>query len=70
MDEPKFTWVPFYEEFAQKLLIYKDVEKRPELVAKIKELDAEWIKFIKAPAKDNDFDDIDPFTIFGIFNSH
>ena len=68
MDEPKFTWVPFYEEFAQKLLIYKDVEKRPELVAKIKELDAEWIKFIKAPAKDNDFDDIDPFTIFGIFN--
>lgn len=68
MDEPKFTWVPFYEEFAQKLLSYKDAGKRPELVAKIKELDAEWIKFIKSPAKDNDFDDIDPFTIFGIFN--
>ena len=68
MDEPKYTWVPFYEEFARKLLIYKDVEKRSDLVAKIKELDVEWIKFIKSPAKDNDFDDIDPFTIFGIFN--
>lgn len=64
----KFTWIPFYEEMARKLVVFRDEEKRPELVNKIKELNAEWIKFIKSPAKDNDFSDIDPFTIYAIFN--
>ena len=68
MAETKFTWIPFYEEFAKNLLAFKDNAKRPELVNKIKELNAEWIKFIKAPTKDNDFNDIDPFTVYAIFN--
>ena len=59
----KFTWIPFYEEMARKLVVFRDEEKRPELVNKIKELNAEWIKFIKSPAKDNDFSVIVPFTI-------
>ena len=41
---------------------------RGELVAKIKKLNPKSIQFIKSPAEDHDFNDIDPFTIYAIFN--
>lgn len=64
-ESSKFTWIPFYEEFARKLALYKD--DRASLVEKVKKLD-EWIGFIKARAENQDFDDIDPYTVFAIFN--
>ena len=32
----QFDWIPFYEEFADKLLVYKD--NRQELIEKIKQV--------------------------------
>lgn len=68
----KFTWIPFYEEMAQKLMEYKDqVDENGNhsiLVEKIKSLNSEWIDFLRAKAVNGDFADIDPFTIFAIFN--
>lgn len=74
-DESKekiFTWIPFYEEFAQKLMDYKDdVDENgyhASLVEKIKSLNPEWTDFLRAKAEDGNFADIDPFTTFTIFN--
>ena len=68
----KFTWIPFYEEMAQKLMEYKDqVDENGNhsiLVEKIKSLNSEWTDFLRAKAVNGDFADIDPFTIFAIFN--
>ena len=67
-DSPKFTWIPFYEEFAKKLLEFKDAAKRPELIEKIKSLNSDWIGFLTAKVSDGILRNIDPFTIFSIFN--
>lgn len=68
----KFTWIPFYEEMAGKLMGYKDqVDENGNhstLVEKIKSLNSEWIDFLRAKAVNGDFADIDPFTVFAIFN--
>ena len=68
----KFTWIPFYEEMAQKLVEYKDqVDENGNhsiLVEKIKSLNSEWTDFLRAKAVNGDFADIDPFTVFAIFN--
>lgn len=64
----KFTWIPFYEELAKKLLEFKDAAKRPELIEKIKSLNSDWIGFLTAKVSDGILRDIDPFTIFSIFN--
>lgn len=62
-----FTWIPFYEEFATKLLAYKN--NRKELLQIIKscfdELPLEYP--FKEHGKEN-YEDVDPFTIFGSFN--
>lgn len=64
----KFTWVPFYEEFAEILLKYKD--NRKELVEKVKEIFKD--SNIEIPTLERgggeNLVDIDPFTIFAIFN--
>lgn len=62
----QFDWVGFYEEFSTKLLDYED--KRGELVKKVKEI--YHISGLKMPTfeKDNNLIDIDPFTVFGLFN--
>lgn len=62
----QFDWVDFYEEFSTKLLNYED--KRSELVKKVKEI--YHISGLKMPTleKDNNLIDIDPFTVFGLFN--
>lgn len=63
----KFPWISFYEELAIKLLEYKD--KRKRLIVFLQQLCTE--NDIKFPFVENDnsiVEDIDPFTVFGIFN--
>ena len=58
-------WIAFYEEFADKLLPYK--QNRTELVSLIKNVYEQT--GLKLPKLDQDeFTDIDPFTVFGLFN--
>lgn len=61
-----FAWVDFYQEFADKLLQYKN--NRQELIAKVKQMFE--ITGINMPLleADNQIVDIDPFTVFGLFN--
>ena len=64
--ENQFAWVDFYKEFAIKLLDYK--EKRDILIEKVK--DIYKMTGIRMPVldKNNHIIDIDPFTVFGLFN--
>lgn len=62
----KLTWISFYEKFADKLLGYQD--SRPELIQILVEAYEEI--GIKFPTLDSQTppSDIDPFTVFGLFN--
>lgn len=62
----QFLWVDFYQEFAQKLAVYRD--DRVDLIKKVKEIYK--LSGISMPTleKDNNLVDIDPFTVFGLFN--
>ena len=66
MEDSRYNWVKFYMELATKLLAYK--EKRSELIEKVKDL-YEGIN-LKVPKLESDGNpkDIDPFTVFGLFN--
>lgn len=70
MSKNQFDWIAFYEEFADKLLAYKD--NRQELIEKIKQVYE--VTGIKLPTLErnedgeNEIIDIDPFTTFGLFN--
>lgn len=63
-----FTWVPYYKEFAEKLLQYQ--ENRASLCRLIYDHEDELlINYLHDEGgKDDRFTDIDPFTTFGIFN--
>ncbi len=64
-----FKWIPFYEELADKLLEYKNKPKR--LVNLIyKHFDSEDASFLYDDSKKEMpiFEEIDPFTIYSIFN--
>ena len=63
----EFSWIPFYTEFAEKLLEYKD--KQPELIGLLKDSFKQTkLSFprIEEPGKPEDH--IDPFTVIGMFN--
>ena len=62
----QFTWVQFYKEFANKLLAYKS--NREELIDKVKSIYTETEINMPTLEKDNNIVDIDPFTVFGLFN--
>ena len=64
-----FTWIKFYREFAKKLLKYRS--NRKELIEKIKDIFSK-MDTLTLPKldKDNNIIDIDPFTVFGLFNKH
>lgn len=59
-------WVGFYSEFATKLLQYAD--DRKTLIEKIQNVFASIEMKIPKLERDDDIVDIDPFTIFGLFN--
>lgn len=62
----QFVWVDFYKEFAGKLLAYKN--NREELVKKVKAIYAETGINMPTLEWNNEIKDIDPFTVFGLFN--
>lgn len=70
MSNHNYDWVSFYEEFADKLLKYKD--NREELIKKIYRIYE--IAEIKMPTMERRIDgstdliDMDPFTVFAMFN--
>jgi 5-methylcytosine-specific restriction protein B len=67
MNDPDYlTWVNFYMEFADKLLPYAD--DRTKLIEKIKAVYTEINIHLPKLEKDNNIVDIDPFTVFGLFN--
>lgn len=66
--QKQFDWTSFHHEFAQKLVVYKN--NRQDLVGKVK--DIYKLSGISMPTleKDNNLVDIDPFTVFGLFNKN
>lgn len=66
-DNVNFTWIPFYKEFANKLLEYQN--NRQELINKIKDIFLRMSNLtLPTLERDNNIIDIDPFTVFGLFN--
>lgn len=69
----QFTWIPIYQELADKLADWEDKQK--ELIELLKSLRDKG--FLVTPMNDKDKDgsrfllkEIDPFTFFGVFNRH
>lgn len=62
-----FTWIPFYSEFADILLTYK--QNRISLIEKIRKVfDDASLNFQKFNEENLPPTDIDPFTVFALFN--
>ncbi len=64
--EADFTWVDFYSEFATKLLEYKS--NRAELIEKIQNIYKKIGIAIPTLERGKTLVDIDPFTVFALFN--
>ena len=62
----QFAWVEFYREFASKLLEYKN--KRNQLIELVERIYTETGINLPTLELDNKLVDIDPFTVFGLFN--
>ena len=62
----QFKWVSFYTEFASKLLEYKG--NRGSLINKLQSVYSDIDMKMPKLEKDDVPKDIDPFTIFGLFN--
>lgn len=62
----KYEWVSFYKELAERLLGYKN--NREKLIEKVKAIYENSGISMPTLELNNDLVDIDPFTIFGIFN--
>ncbi len=61
-----FTWIPFYKELAQKLLKFRN-DRKPLVNWIYDNLDG-YIKHLKDDSSGKHVADIDPFTVFAIFN--
>lgn len=66
MDANQYDWVSFYKEFSRLLLTYKN--NRQELIRKVKSIYSETGINLPTLERDNQIADIDPFTVFGLFN--
>lgn len=62
----KFDWVEFYGEFARTLLKYKN--NRQTVIDNIIAIYNEAGINLPTLERDNNIIDIDPFTVFGLFN--
>ena len=62
-----FSWVDFYEELANELLKFKD--NRKHLLEILNKLDHKRVSYLRDKKTDEwKFPDIDPFSVFAIFN--
>lgn len=59
------SWIPFYMEFADKLLPF--MTNRQRLLEIVYGLDKQYVGYIRTDAGEHEID-IDPFTVMGIFN--
>lgn len=66
MNEATFIWSEIYEEFATKLLEYKN--DRKNLISKLQNVYEEIDMKLPKMESNGEILDIDPFTIFGLFN--
>jgi 5-methylcytosine-specific restriction protein B len=66
MNNNNFNWVNFYMEFADKLMSHKN--DRDALIQKIKNAFDGINPKLPTLERDNNIIDIDPFTVFGLFN--
>lgn len=66
MGKHQYDWVDFYREFASILLDYKN--RRDELIEKVEAIYAMTGISMPTLERDNQLVDIDPFTVFGLFN--
>ena len=62
-----FTWIPFYKELAQKLLDFRD-DRNPLIEWIYSTIDGNLIKHLKDAPDGRKVPDVDPFTVFAIFN--
>lgn len=65
MTSTKFTWISFYKELSDKLLTYRD--RRDDLINKLATV-YESIGMSLPKLEADELQDIDPFTVFGLFN--
>lgn len=61
-----YDWVPFYEEFAEKLLDYKD--NRQDLISIVRNVFDDIDLDLPTLEIENNIIDIDPFTVLALFN--
>ena len=66
MESSTYTWIAFYEEFASKLLSFKG--NRTSVIEKIRKVYTSAKLSLPTLENGNNISDIDPFTIFGLFN--
>lgn len=66
MADVSFVWIEFYSEFAERLRQY--AQDRSLLIEKIKDVYGSINMKLPTLEKDNQLEDIDPFTVFGLFN--
>lgn len=62
-----YTWIPFYKEFAQKLLQFRN-DRQPLINWIYSNIKSEYIKHLKDAPDGRRVVDIDPFTVYAIFN--
>ena len=62
-----FSWIPFYKEFAQKLLQFKN-DRKPLVNWIYGNIDGSLIKHFKDDPDGRRIPDVDPFTVFALFN--
>ena len=65
-EKEHFEWIRFYKEFALKLLEYRD--KRNQRVEKVRAIYTLTGMNMPTLERENNLVDIDPFTVFGLFN--
>ena len=66
MSDTRFEWIDFYSVFANKLLPYR--ENRPELIRKVKTVYEKLGMKLPKLEEDGIPVDIDPFTVYALFN--
>jgi 5-methylcytosine-specific restriction protein B len=62
-----FTWIPFYRELSQKLLQFRN-DRKPLIDWIYLNIRSEYIKHLKDDPDGRRVADIDPFTVYAIFN--